>query len=202
MGGLLQWDERLLLAINGAHAPWLDGIMITLSNRWVWIPMYLALAGMIYWKRGGGELLLALLLAVPVILLADQVASGLLKPLVARPRPCHEAHLEAVLVNITGKCGGPFGFVSSHAANFFALCVYVGTLMWRESRWIFWTLLAVAVAVSYSRVYLGVHYPTDVLAGAVLGSVSGMLGSRAFRWASVQFLRSKPMPSDQNGGKT
>lgn len=188
MDGLLLWDEQLLLAINGSHRSWLDALMVTVSNRWVWIPLYVVLAGLIYWKRGKGELLWALMIAIPVFLVADQLASGILKPLVARPRPCHEQHLQVLLWNGGWRCGGPYGFASSHASNFFALATYLGWLLRGKVRFAWPFLIMVAAIVSVSRVYLGVHYPTDVLAGATIGGASGMLGIVLFRLASRRVL--------------
>ncbi|HHG83755.1 MAG TPA: phosphatase PAP2 family protein, partial [Bacteroidetes bacterium] len=154
MDWLLTWDEHALLAVNGLSTPWLDVVMGWLSNKIAWVPVYaillLGLIQLLGWKRA----LLAALLAIPLILLADQATSGLLKPWVARPRPCHIPELRSVLHLVNNKCGGPFGFASSHAANFFALATYLGFFFrqrWRYSPIIF---LAVASLVAFSRVYL------------------------------------------------
>src|SRR5688572_5281746 len=115
MDWLLAQDENLLLAINGSHSGWADVVMTILSNKLAWIPVYVLLA----------YLLLAIVVLVPVILISDQVASGLLKNLVARPRPCHEPGLMEMLHLVGNKCGGEYGFASSHASNFFALATYL-----------------------------------------------------------------------------
>ena len=107
------------------------------------------------------------------IALADQLASGLLKPLVARLRPCHNDSVNIKLILIDGICGGQYGFVSSHAANVFAVFIFfVLKNVFQKIKPMIYVLLVWAVVVSLSRVYLGVHYPGDVLCGAVVGVIA------------------------------
>ncbi|MEZ4687116.1 MAG: phosphatase PAP2 family protein [Bacteroidia bacterium] len=160
---LQTWDTQLLLYINSSHSPFLDKIMSTLSARlpWLWVPP--VLIGGAWWK-GGWRLALhvtiGLLLA---ILLADRVSAGLLKPWIGRIRPCKpEAGLLEQL-HLIGGCGGMYGFVSSHAANFFAIAMMAALSF--STRWITILAMLLAAAVGYSRIYLGVHYPGDVLGG-------------------------------------
>jgi undecaprenyl-diphosphatase len=184
MDWLLAQDEKLLLSINGWNSSWADAVMATLSNKLVWIPGYLILAFVLFWRRGGAHFLLAAAVFIPVIILSDQVASGLLKGWIARPRPCHVAELKEWLHLVDYKCGGPYGFVSSHAANFFALATYVGWHLKPRIPWLPLFLFTVAALVGYSRIYLGVHYPSDVLVGALVGMMSGTLGILLFRFLS------------------
>lgn len=188
METLLKWDHDLFLAINGWHAPWADFFFYWISEKWVWIPVY-AVVGFFFYKKHGWKGLLFLgALAGLCILLADQSASGLLKPWVGRLRPCHEPSLEGMIHAVKKHCGGQYGFASSHAANFFALAVYFGHSL-NLKAWGKWILLLVAVLVAYSRVYLGVHYPGDVLMGAALGILSAKLvialGKRAQGWLNL-----------------
>lgn len=181
MDWLLAQDESLLVAINGSHSPFGDLLMTLLSNKLVWIPGYLALA---YWLSRiypRNAFLLALVVAIPVILLADQSASGILKPWVARPRPCHVPELAGILHLVDNHCGGPYGFASSHASNFFALATYLGWHFRRRMPWMPYLLFGIAGMVGFSRIYLGVHYPGDVLAGMLLGIFSGLVGILLFR---------------------
>ena len=103
-----------------------------------------------------------------------------------RPRPCHAPDLLGLVHLPTGRCGGAYGFVSSHAANFFGLAVYLGLLL-REG-WLFGLLLIAAVLVGYSRIYMGVHYPGDILAGGLLGALAGWAIAWAYKRWRVRLL--------------
>lgn len=171
MNWLLELDQDLLLAINGWNSEFGDQLMWWISNKYSWIPVYVLVLEILIRKYGWKNALWILLMAVPLIVLADQLSSGLLKPWIARPRPCKEEVLQPLLHLVNGKCGGEYGFVSSHSANFFALATYLGSFFERR-----WRILAFGLAtlVGFSRIYLGVHYPGDVLGGACLGVLVGM----------------------------
>lgn len=169
-------DVDLLLQLNGWHTPWLDVFFSTVTTRFVWIPLYLFLAWKLYKVSSRRRFFIRLLAIACMITASDQLTSGVIKPLVGRPRPCHVPELESRLHLVAGNCGGPFGFVSSHAANTFALATFLSLLFSRPHRLRAWGwLFAWAVLVSYSRIYLGVHYPGDVLCAALLGSLLGWL---------------------------
>lgn len=179
-------DRRVTLAVNTAHSPALDSLMGFASDREVWFPLYaLLIGGLIYWFRRRAVLLLGLLIAA--IALADRITSGLFKPYFARPRPCHEPDLTALL-HLPAGCGGQFGFLSSHAANSVALAVFLTLVLPARQRWIKIAAFVWAILLCYSRIYLGAHYLTDVLGGALVG---GLLG-----WgAAVAFQRLTAPPS-------
>ena len=130
--------------------------------------------------RGFALMLLGLILCV---LLADRISSGIFKPLFARPRPTH-ALGDAVHV-VREYRGGAYGFVSSHAANLFAIAVY--TLLLVRRRWFTWVMLIFAVFVSYTRIYLGVHYPLDIACGALLGALIGWVLAKLFYRVQKKF---------------
>ncbi|MBG8554785.1 phosphatase PAP2 family protein [Hymenobacter guriensis] len=172
-------DRWLLVAANSRHTARLDAWMVFFSDRLVWFPAYFVLVVVLCYLYGRRATLLLPLLGLSV-LLADVVSSRLFKPYFARLRPCHDADLSATL-NLVNGCGGQFGFLSSHAANAFALAVFVEILLPRHYRVAKVLLFIWATLVSYSRIYLGAHYPSDVLAGILLGSLMAWLCALAFR---------------------
>lgn len=176
---LRQTDQWLFLWLNGLHHPLLDPAMVFLSERFVWIPLYLLLLlGLIRYKRW--ETLQILLFTALLIALTDQL-SVWIKFQVARPRPCHEAGLLPLIHLAGGSCGGQFGFVSSHAANTFGLAFWL-TRQFRPHLPKAGLLLFVwAALVSYSRIYLGVHYPGDIIGGALVGVFGGWLIWKLYR---------------------
>ncbi|HMM12228.1 MAG TPA: phosphatase PAP2 family protein [Bacteroidales bacterium] len=173
-----QADKWLFLFLNGLHHPFLDPVMIFFSKRFGWIPFYaLLLAGLIRYKRW--ETLQILLFTVLLIALTDQL-SVWIKFQVARPRPCHNPVIQSLIHLPGGSCGGQFGFVSSHAANTFGLAYWIIKQFRPHIRQIGIIMFVWAGLVSYSRIYLGVHYPGDIIAGALTGLASGWLVWRIY----------------------
>ena len=167
-------DERLLLVLNGSHCPFFDALMWTVSDKWVWAPFYVLLAYLVLrrsmWRHG----LLCLLVIGLVILVTDQTCASLIRPAVQRLRPSSPDNPISPLVHIlNGYHGGRYGFPSCHAANTFALAVFLSLYFHRRRMTVL--LVVWATVVSYSRIYLGVHYPGDILCGALVGCIYSLL---------------------------
>ena len=183
---VLHIDTEILLAINGWHAPWADTLMWIISAKATWIPLYLLLIGLLVWRyRQPAPTPIKWLQKVPACVVmivviglavgaADFIASGILKDWVARPRPSRVPELEGVLHLVNGYKSGQYGFVSSHAANTMAVALLF-SLIWRNKIATVGLMLWVA-ANCYSRMYLGVHYPTDILGGLIVGSLVAVVG--------------------------
>lgn len=180
------WDEQLFLYLNGQHQDWLDPFVDTLTGKLIWIPLYALFIYLIikHFNKGSVWILAGIGLA---ILMADQTASGFMKPFFERLRPCHDPRWEGLMFNY-GGCGGMYGFVSSHAANTFALAIYLN-LLFRDRLKGFGWLYIWAVVISYTRIYLGVHYPLDVVVGALVGLLSGWAGWLLAKKAKKAYLR-------------
>lgn len=171
---MIEFDQWLFLILNGIHHPFMDGVMQVISDKLTWIPLYLFLLIVIVREWGVKSIYILLSVAI-VAALSDQLSVHLFKNVFQRLRPCHDPDIKSLVHIVDGYCGGQYGFVSSHAANVFALAVFVGNLLTKKHRLWLNSLLIWAAIVSYSRVYLGVHYPLDIICGALLGSVLAYL---------------------------
>jgi undecaprenyl-diphosphatase len=168
---IIDLDKQLFLWLNSFHTAWLDDVMLFFSNSKVWIPLYIWIVIGLLRTFGIRTGLRYTLLILAAIGLSDYLTSGIMKPYFQRLRPCHDFLNE---MNLVGNCGGKYGFASSHAANSFALFFSVYKIFDKKSFTIF-LLLAWAIIVSYSRIYLGVHFPLDVFVGAFFGIIISTL---------------------------
>ena len=193
---LLHIDTEILLAINGWHAPWADRLMWIISAKSTWIPLYVLLIGLLVWRYGKPAMthvkwlqkvpacVVMIVVIAMAVGVADFIAYGILKELVARPRPTRVPELEGVLHLVNNYRSGQYGFVSSHAANTMA-CALLFSLIWRKK--ITTSLLMLWVAANcYSRMYLGVHYPLDILGGLMVGTLTALLGFALLRWWKIE----------------
>jgi len=165
-------DTQLFLFINGGHNAFFDFVMYWLSDKLVWVPMYLLITFVIV-KQYRVKGVVILLFVGIVIALCDQTASNLIKNAVQRLRPSHEPALAGLVHLSKAGAGGMYGFVSSHAANAFGLATYLYFVLDKRFKWLKYWLFLWAVLVSYSRIYNGVHYPGDVIVAACIGMIIG-----------------------------
>ena len=179
---MLNADSYILLWINGHHAPWADTLMWYISHPMTWLPMYALLIGiLIYHYRSWKAMLLILVAFALSIGLSDWTCSGVLKPLVCRLRPTHEPALDPLYL-VNTYIGGLYGFCSSHAANTISVALLFSLLYRNKTATV---VLMTWVALNcYSRMYLGAHYPTDIMAGLLVGT----LWTLAVYWVLQRWL--------------
>jgi undecaprenyl-diphosphatase len=185
MQTLQSLDTQLFLFLNSLHANWLDPVMGLITRRDTWFPAYLVL---IFWliysqKKQATFIIISIILAVA---LSDQLCSSVLKPLVHRLRPCHQPNLQG-LIHMVTECGGQYGFCSSHAANGFALATSL-MLFFGRNKYTY-LLLLWALIISYSRIYVGVHYPFDVICGALIGTGFAYISFIAISFVKQRIIR-------------
>ena len=177
---LIDIDTDALLAINGMHDTFQDALWWMVSAKWSSLLIVLALAWILLHQNRRHALLVLAMIAIAIVL-ADQIASGLIKHLVERLRPTREPSLSNMLHIVNDYRGGMYGFVSSHAANSFAAATLVSLIMRR--RLVLFSLFLWALLQCYSRVYLGVHYPGDILGGCIVGMLVGCFVWCLMRWS-------------------
>lgn len=181
MTTLLELDQQFFSFINeGLRHPWLDAIMPLWREKVFWVPLYVALAAFLGWKFKREAVFLVLAAAL-TIGIADTVSSKVIKPSVKRDRPCRAEGL-APQVHLLVPCGGGHSFTSSHATNHFALATLLFLTLGRLYRRARYVLLLWAGSIAFGQVYVGVHYPLDVLVGGLLGALIGY----GVAWAYLQ----------------
>lgn len=191
----MEADRDLLVYLNSFHTPWLDLVMFYMSQTLFWLPLYVFLLAWAI-RDFRKDAMFVTVGIVLTILLADQITASVMKPWFARLRPSQEPALEGIVHLVQGfhgqiYKGGTYGFASSHAANTFGIATFF-TLIWRTKyKWVLW-LFVWAALMTYTRIYLGVHYPGDILVGGIVGVLAGITGFRLFKWLQKKF--GKPAP--------
>lgn len=171
MQALLHWDTSLMHWINsGWSNAFFDWLMPALRNKYLWLPLYVFCFAWILFNFTRKQSLLAILFAILSVFATDTISSKLIKTVVQRPRPCQSSALDVIQ---RVSCGSGYSFTSSHAANHFCVAAFAITVFgffmgkWKYAWW------GWAMVISISQIYVGLHYPLDILGGAVLGVVVG-----------------------------
>ena len=183
--GLLPLERDLFFALNGSESVILDNIMWTLSGRFVWIPLFLFIIFILFYKTPFKLGLLVTFILILVFVASDQVSSSLFKPLFERFRPTHHPDFMNQVDIINGYRGGRFGFISGHATNSFGLAVFLSLVF--KYQWLTIISLFWATLNSYTRIYLGVHFISDIVAGIIVGTFLSII------FYSVLILAKKPL---------
>ena len=184
---IIHWDIKLFLFIQeNIRNPLMDAFVPLLRNRFTWIPLYFFLFYWL-WSRFGSKSIRVLLLTSILIFVSDQSSSSLIKPTVKRNRPCNNTEISSKFKPLI-PCGSGYSFTSSHATNHFALAMFIGLILYKKNRGFLFGLMVWAGLVACSQVYVGVHYPLDVIAGAmlgvVLGGIFGIIALKVFKFAT------------------
>lgn len=183
--GILEYERNLFLWLNGGHTLYWDHFFWMYSGKMVWIPLALFVLWIICYKRPWKESLLIILFIVLTITLCDQFASSVCKPLFTRFRPTRHPdfmdHVQTVINPLTGSpyLGGRYGFISSHAANAFGFATF--TIHLFRYRWYAYSIMLWGILMSYTRIYLGVHFISDIIPGILSGCFFGWFCFEIYR---------------------
>ena len=186
MESLLQIDQSLFIRINSMWtSSFLDVLLPLCRDKLTWVPVYVFLISVILFNVRGVKAWLIILMVISAVGLSDTISSKVFKPQIERTRPCNEPVLSEIVVKRV-RCGSGYSFTSSHASNHFALSTLLFLLLGKTFRWRY-ILFIWATLIAYAQVYVGVHYPLDVLAGAVIGLIVGW--SFHFIWGKTSFSK-------------
>ncbi|TYB76971.1 phosphatase PAP2 family protein [Bizionia myxarmorum] len=172
---LVQLDTELFLYLNNLGTSTWDAFWMFYTTKFYWIPFYAVLLFVILRTRTLKLFFLTLVVIALMILFTDQMTNVFKKVLVLRLRPCHDPALEGLVRLVKSYCGGQFGFFSGHASNSMAVAVFTGLLLRFKYKYFIFFMIFWSIAMGYSRVYIGVHFPLDVLCGWAFGALSGFM---------------------------
>ncbi|MFH2095905.1 MAG: phosphatase PAP2 family protein [Bacteroidota bacterium] len=183
-----KWDVELFLWLNSQNNPFFDTIMWYISGKYIWIPLYLFIIYMLV-RKMKVRAIYAVLAVILVVALADLASVHLLKNLVQRYRPSHNTVFADIVHIVNNYRGGLYGFVSSHAANTFGMAILTSLLM--RNRMYTILILIWASVVSYSRIYLGVHYPLDIAGGMITGTLLAFIVFIVYKKLNFTYIDGK-----------
>lgn len=192
---LVEWDKELLLALNGSDSAVWDQFMFVATKTVVWIPMFLSMLYMVMKSNSARQAILLLACVAGLFLVSEGVSSGICKPLVGRLRPTHDPEIMGMVQTVNGLRGGMYSFFSSHAANTFSLCTFLSLVV--RSKAFSLTMLSWAMVHTYTRIYLGLHFPGDVFVGFCFGLMWGTVMYLIYSWLRNKWFDRHDYVSEQ-----
>ena len=186
---LLDIDKYMLLSLNGSDSLFWDGCMLVYTSMAVWMPLALVLLYVLLKNNNIRDFFLLLVLIAVVATLTDTISSGICKPFFARWRPTNDPMLMYAVDVVNETRGGKYGFTSSHAANSFGIATFIMLLI--RNRALSVSLMTWAAMNAFTRIYLGVHYPGDVVVGAVVGAIIGIAVFKIYNYVSRRIMDTK-----------
>ena len=186
MNQILDWDKQLFLFLNNLGSPFFDSFWMIITNRFLNIFIYLLLLIYLAYLKSWKHSIYLFFFTCLLVLFTDQI-TNLFKIGIGRVRPCYDIEIQQFVRLVKPTCGGGYSFFSGHASNSFALAVFFGSVF-KYHKLLFKSLIFIASMVSYSRIYIGVHYPSDILFGSVFGILSGI--GFSLLWSKIQIMQS------------
>jgi undecaprenyl-diphosphatase len=186
---LIEYDKQLFLFLNNLGTTTWDGFWIAYTTKFNWIPLYAVLLFLMYKNLNKKAFAINVLIIVLMVLFTDQV-TNLFKHGLQRYRPCYTEDLQGLMRLVKTNCGGSYSYFSGHASNSMSVAVFSGLMLKNKFRFLVFVLLFWAALMAYSRIYIGVHFPLDVVSGMAFGALSGFMFFKLFRYLQLKFTAS------------